>query len=293
MAFALLVALDVVSALVTAGLRVRRALGLLIALGMLALPWFGAWPITRAALALAGIAGCGRVIDLARKRRPLTPMRRIWHVLSPIDSWQARSATPAFDTRAAGRLLRWGGVAAVGLALVLRAPHDAEPWHYWAQRWVGGLLLIYGLADVMHASLAVVYRLGGRAIPLQHRTPLASASIQEFWGARWNLTVSGWLDRNIFRQLARGGHAGWAIAFSFIVSAAIHAYFTLAAIGLRMALWMGVYFLLQGLFVLIERPLGTARWRSVPAHLWVTVLMLLSSPLFTEPFLQVVGLPPS
>jgi hypothetical protein len=288
--FALILALALVAALLTARSAWRRAVGLLVAASMLAVPWLAAWPITRGALALGGVAALGRVIDLYRKRRNVRPMRRVWHVLSTIDSWQARSATPGLDTRAAGRVLLWAAVATLGLWLVRHAPLDGGLLRGWGVRWAGGLLLVYGLADAIHAGLAVLYRLGGRAIPAQHRTPLAARSIQEFWGARWNLTVSSWLYRNIFHPLARRGRPALGIALSFAVSAAIHAYVALAAAGPKMALWMGVYFLMQGLFVLLERPLGVSHWDALGAHVWVTTVMILSSPLFVEPFLRVMGL---
>jgi D-alanyl-lipoteichoic acid acyltransferase DltB (MBOAT superfamily) len=157
-------------------------------------------------------------------------------------------------------------------------------------RWGGGALLIYALADAIHAAIAGIYRLAGRQIPSQHRTPAAARSVREFWGSRWNRTVSRWLDRSVFRAWARRGQprVGWALAF--LVSSAVHAYFVLVAAGPRMALWMGIYFLLQGLLVLAELRLHVDRWPAMAAHGWVITVMLLSAPLFTEPFLQVLGL---
>jgi hypothetical protein len=46
--------------------------------------------------------------------------------------------------------------------------------------------------------------------------------------------------------------------------------------------------LVQGLFALIEIPLGVKRWSPAAAHAWVIVLMVTTSPLFCEPFLHVL-----
>jgi len=151
-------------------------------------------------------------------------------------------------------------------------------------------LLVYALADSIHAALAALYRLGGQDIPSQHRVPAAARSIREFWGSRWNRTVSRWLDRSLFRAWARRGRPriGWALAF--LVSAAVHAYFVLVAVGPSMALWMASYFLLQGLLVLAELGLHVDRWPRAAAHVWVVAVMLLTAPLFIEPFLRVLGI---
>jgi hypothetical protein len=47
-------------------------------------------------------------------------------------------------------------------------------------------------------------------------------------------------------------------------------------------LW-ALFFLLQGVFILLERRLRVARWRPALAHVWTVALLVLSSPLFIEP----------
>jgi hypothetical protein len=287
---ALQLTLALFSALIMGGSRERRTLGILVGIGMLAIPWVGEAPLSRGVLCLAAIASLGRLIDLARERRSIPALRRLWHVLSPIDSWQASPAPSGLDLRALGIALVGTLVAALGFVVVQKDSFPSYSWGYWGARWMGGLLLIYGLADAVHALLAVLYRIGGRQIPSQHRTPLAARSIQEFWGSRWNRTVSRWLDRNVFRSWARRGEprSGWAIAF--VISALLHAYLVLVAVGPATALWMGIYFLLQGVLVLVEIRLHVDRWSTMWAHGWVASVMILTSPFFTEPFLHVLGL---
>jgi hypothetical protein len=283
-------ALSVLAALTTAGSNGRRWVGLLGALGMFAIPWVGDSSIARAVLCVASIASYGRVIDLARERRALSAQRRIWHVLSPIDSWQALPAERRLDPRALGSLAFWVPVGALGYFAAREASELQQTPLYWGARWAAGLLLIYALAETIHSMLAAVYALGGREIPIQHRTPAAARSVREFWGSRWNRTVSRWLDRSVFRSWARRGapRSGWTL--SFIISAAVHAYLVEVAVGPQLAAWMGVYFLVQGLLVLIELRLHVDRWSVVSAHVWVVTAMVLTSPLFTEPFLCVLGL---
>jgi hypothetical protein len=51
---------------------------------------------------------------------------------------------------------------------------------------------------------------------------------------------------------------------------------------------LGFYFLLQGLFVLVELGLHVARWPRPLAHLWVVVIMLGTSPIFVGPLLWAI-----
>jgi len=84
--------------------------------------------------------------------------------------------------------------------------------------------------------------------------------VQEFWGRRWNLTVSAWLAETFFRPLARRGKPLLGVFVAFFVSAMLHAYICEAAMGLGMAAMMLAYFGVQGAIVGIELLLGVARW---------------------------------
>ena len=55
-----------------------------------------------------------------------------------------------------------------------------------------------------------------------------------------------------------------------------------------MAGTMLVFFLIQGVFVLCELPMGVARWRPALAHAWTVVAVLGCSPLFIEPLLRIL-----
>jgi hypothetical protein len=287
---ALQLALSVAAALLTSGTRLRRSVGLLLAACLLGVPWFADTPVVRGALCLAAIAGFGRVFDLERDGRSRTVAQRLGHVLSPIDSTQLKRVPPKLDVAAFGAVLLWLFAAALGGLVVAETtlPHDSAA--FWIARWAGGLVLVYALADAIHAFLALVYRLVGFAYPRQHRLPAASLNLRDFWGRRWNRTVSEWLRQRVFRYWGRRGHTKTGIVLSFLVSAIIHFYFAWVAIGIEMAFVMGSYFLVQGLFVLAETPLRVKSWKAWEGRLWFIATMTISSPLFVEPFLRVLGL---
>jgi hypothetical protein len=48
------------------------------------------------------------------------------------------------------------------------------------------------------------------------------------------------------------------------------------------------YFLLQGVFVILEMALNEKRWNPTLARIWTLTLMIASSPLFVEPGLQIL-----
>jgi hypothetical protein len=49
---------------------------------------------------------------------------------------------------------------------------------------------------------------------------------------------------------------------------------------------MLVFFVTQGMFILLELWAGVARWHPLLAHTWTVVAVLGCSPLFIEPLLQ-------
>ena len=146
-----------------------------------------------------------------------------------------------------------------------------------------------GFTDVAYGAITLLARLVGLSFPAIHRDPILSRSVREFWGRRWNRVVSGWLDARFHRPMARLGHPFVGMAFAFAFSAALHAYATHPALGSRWAVIVGAYFLLQGALAFVEGPLRVARWRPAAGHAWVILVMGGLSPLFCEPFLQVVA----
>jgi hypothetical protein len=270
--------------------ELRRSLGVAVGLGGLLSPFAVpvSLPIVRATAAIVAGVALGRVIDLFRLREDWPPFRRVLHVLSVVDSRVLRHEQPRLDWRALVRALPWGAATVVGFYVARDAAHGASHILAWPLRLGGGLVVAYAISDAAYAVLGTTYRAAGFEPPVLHRTPMAAASIQEFWGERWNRTVSSWLAANCFRPLARRGLPRLGLVAAFAASAALHGYVALVALGVPMALLAVGYFLVQGVLVILETAIGVRRWSRVAGHAWTLVTMTLSSPLFVEPLLRVL-----
>jgi membrane bound O-acyltransferase family protein len=283
-----LVTLGLVAAALCAGTPGRRLFGLLLGFMALVPPWFAEPRTIRAFFCLVGAMVLFRVMDLFRDHRPRSAARRIWHVVSPVDSRRLQHAPHRFDARSIGGAIAWGAVMAGGLWIAFSGARLPSPAS-WVVRWAGGLVAAYALVETIWGSVRGLYALAGLATPVLHDHPALSRSVRELWGERWARPVSALLQANILKPLARRGLPRVGLAAAFLGSAALHAYAILACAGPIMALSMLAYFLVQGLLVLLERPLGVSRWSPPAAHAWVIGVMILPSPLFTEPFLRAVG----
>lgn len=150
-----------------------------------------------------------------------------------------------------------GGVLLWGVARW--APEDAPLLAGWIGMVGIALLLHFGVFHV----LSCAWRwLGVDARPLMNH-PLASSSVSEFWGRRWNTAFRDLTHRFLFRPLRRWVGARGAIAAGFLISGLIHE----AVISLPARGGYGLptlYFLLQAAAMLAERSalgrqLGLAR----------------------------------
>lgn len=206
----------VVAAALAHGPRWQRRSALLCAVGATALPW---WAISNVSLFSGALAlwmtWClGRVIDLTSDWRQRPFGRRLWHVFALVDTRQTSWASPTLDVWALGKTLGCALVATLGLRIVTEVAVQPEgPW-YWVLRWVGGALFCYCLADVVEGGVRALYRAVGVVVPRQHVVPIASRSVQEFWGNRWNRVVGG--DAGIVSHRLRAGDrraSGWSWRF--------------------------------------------------------------------------------
>jgi len=288
--FALLYVLCSVGALVATGSRAQRAAGIAVSLSAMATPWLlpKEHLIARSTLAIMAFGGAMRAIDL--RVGGWTAGQRLWHGLSIVDTRKLVRSPPTLEVGALARLVAWEALGALAYLFVTRASPLVSGGLYWAVRWGGALAFVYTLTEGAYCLLFATYRLAGFRPPPLHRHPAAARSVQEFWGRRWNLTVSAWLGETFFRPLARRGRPVTGVFVAFVVSALVHAYICQAAMGLGMALMMLAYFGAQGLIVVVELALGVSEWRGVPARVWTLAWMAGMSPVFTEPLLKVLGL---
>ncbi|MBX3186578.1 MAG: hypothetical protein KF819_06170 [Labilithrix sp.] len=270
-----------------AALLARRAKPVALALGaaaFLGAPWLaGSIPLLRGLSALVGGIGLLRVIDVVRTNEPWSAWRRVLHVASFVDSRTLRRARAHLEGRALGRAVLWAALAAAGFH-VAHAPQHLL-------RWGGGLVFAYATIEAGYALIGAAYRALGFVAPPLHVWPVASLSVGELWGTRWARPVSAWLRENCFRPLARRGHPMLGLLLGFVASAGGHAYPVRVALDLPMAAMMFAFFLVQGVFVLLESRLGASRWPRPARRAWTVTVMIASSPLFVEPALRVVGCP--
>jgi hypothetical protein len=284
----------VTAAALATGSRWQRTCALLSALGAAGMPWLAhnEVPLLRGGLAIRTTWCLGRVVDLIGESRDRAWGARLWHVFGLVDTRHATFTPPALDSNALGKTLCYTALATIGLLIVSEVATASDGTWYWVLRWVGGALLFYSLADAVEGAVRTCYQAAGVTIPRQHVMPIASRSVQEFWGKHWNRAVGGWLRAHCFLPLARHGQVRIGLTAAFTASAVFHAYFTWVAVGEVMALAMVAFFLLQGGFVLLELRMGVSHWQPILAHAWTVSAVLGCSPLFVEPILRLFTFAP-
>ncbi len=157
-------------------------------------------------------------------------------------------------------------------------------------RLFAGIVFIYALAAFITDLIRFGFLASGTAMRPIHVTPVAARSLRDFWGKRWNRAMSAWLCRFIFLPLARRHHPNLGLVCAFLVSAAMHAWLPLAALGASTALSLGAFFCLQGVFVLIEDGLHVPAWPVPLARVWTLAILLATSPLIIYPYLSLMHL---
>jgi hypothetical protein len=289
------IALDTAAGMLPAPVRASPALPRVAAIAVssatLALPFLiDAPPVLRAVLAVLLAVGFGRVVEIARSpwrfQRPERVVRLATILETRLMRRVPRSAAGAAWLAAAA----FTAAGLLVLVLAFRAgppvePYAAAGWPRWLLGAAGGYLLFEGL---MRALVAVLPPFGWEHAAVQ-RMPIRSRSLAEFWGLRWNRVVGLWLQRNLFDPAARRGSPRLGILLAFAVSALLHFYLVVPAVGLVPALWMGLFFLAHGALAAVERALGVKEWPAALGHAWALACFLVTLPLFCEPMLRILG----
>lgn len=270
---------------VVAALLSRRAKAMAIVLGVAAFvgpAWIvGPRPLLRGLCALAGWVLCLRIIDVVRFGDRWPAWRRVLHAVSFVDTRALRRERPALDARALGRALLWAALA-TGAFFVAHSSMMLV-------RWASGLVFAYAAIETGYAMVVTVYRSIGFVTPRLHVMPIASLSVGELWGVRWARPISAWLRETCLLPIARRGHPTLGLFLGFVVSAIGHAYPIYVGAGAVMAGMMFAFFIAQGVVVIIETRLGVSRWSRPARRAWTVTIMVVSSPLFVEPALRVLG----
>jgi len=286
--FGLVLAMYVAGAALTTGTRAQRALGVLVGASSMLV----AWPIPpehgtlRGMAVVQGFVGTMRVVDLWGLRWSLK--QRLLHISSAVDTRRLRYVGPGLDRAALFAAIAWHIPAWPALILLgkLGRPTDAGEW---IVRWILILVFVYALTAAAYPLLTFLYRAAGFLVPPLHVAPAMARSVQEFWGERWNRTVSSWLGDTFFRPLARRRWPVLGAFAAFFVSAIVHGYIMWVAVSWVMGLWTLAFFLAQAGVIALERVNRVRSWPRWAGHAWTVAWMVGLSPLFTEPGARAFG----
>lgn len=287
--------ISLVAALVMGQPTARRLAAMVLCLLGLGWPFF--WPAEmsglRALMTVVALLSVMRALDLATDGSSWDWRHRVWQMIGVVDIRELQRQAGgghAWNWAHAiwGLFFLMGAVSMVSVALYVG--QQEQHW-VWPVRWLCGAAAMYCVPEASQYLIRFVYSGLGYETPPLHREPVLSCSIREFWGERWNLVVHRWLRRHFFWPLARRRRRSLGVVLAFVASASLHAWFIFAAVGWPLAGAMGAFFLLQGLLVVVESKLGwSSRSKGLPARAWALGGVLLPSPLFVEPALQVFSL---
>lgn len=252
----------------------RKALSLTAALLLPLIAWAvpNDAPATAGLLAILTALGVFKWTQSVIDADPGGLRYRLWQWTSLFDVRLARPVPPAVE---ATTLVRAGaGLTLFVFSWTLIAARDAD-----LLAAALGVLAVVSLADSVDKALRFLHRLLGWRVPTLMNDTFLPASVEEFWGRRWNRTVSRWLRRIVFRPVARQHGATAGLVAAFTVSAGIHCYIAWVPLNLSQGVLCGTFFLAQVPLILIER-----RW--VPVALrrpYAYAALLLTAPAFVLP----------
>ena len=183
----------------------------------------------------------------------------LWKHPAYLLAWPGMDATGFLDDRRSEpshvRALEWSaalGKLALGVVLLFGAARLFYRQQPYFAGWIGGtgivLILHFG---IFHLLSCVWRRIGVPARQLMDR-PLASTSLGDFWGWRWNTAFRDLTHRLVFRPFASRFGTRWGLLVSFLVSGVIHD--LVISVPARGGYGgPSVFFAIQGAGVLIER----------------------------------------
>jgi hypothetical protein len=257
------------------------------------LEWFAPVDITsHAIMASGGMMALMATITVAASATPQWSARlRLLHLLTLGYRIRAGHTRPVLSVRIIGRLIVEALAIGAACLLLRHIIHAQLPVAASALcRLVAGIIFFYALMAFITDLIHFCFLASGTAMRPIHVTPVAARSLRDFWGKRWNRAVSAWLYRFIFLPLAHRHHLSLGLICVFLVSAAMHAWLPLVALGASAAFSMGAFFCLQGVFILAEDRLHVCAWPIPLARVWTLTILLLTSPLFIYPCLSLLHL---
>ena len=217
---------------------------------------------------------------------------RLLHLLTLGYRMRAGRIRPVLSLRIIGRFIvegLIGGAAFLFLRHMASAQHPPDAVIALC-RLVAGIIFFYTLMEFLKDLIHFCFLASGAAMRPIHETPIAARSLRDFWGRRWNRVVSAWLHRFVFLPLARQHRPDLGLFCAYLVSGAMHAWLALVALGTFTAFEMGVFFGLQGVFILTEDRFHVHAWPVPLARAWTLTILLATSPLIICPLLCIFHL---
>lgn len=160
--------------------------------------------------------------------------------------------------------------------------------------WVGMVGIIFTLHFGLLHVVSWGWRRAGVTAPPIMRAPIASDSLSDFWGGRWNKAFADAARRFLFRPTVRRLGARSAGALVFLVSGLVHE--VVVSLPSRGG-WGGptLYFLLQGAGMAVEKSaMGRRFGLSSGLRGWLWMALCTAGPLpllFHAPFVHRVIVP--
>jgi MBOAT, membrane-bound O-acyltransferase family len=167
------------------------------------------------------------------------------------------------DWRRLLRLLLEFGCGMALAVLVFRIDWAAYPL---ALEHVVKVTVIYWVVVSWNSAVAVVFRLSGAAALDPFASPIAAATLTEFW-RRWNRPARQFLEEYAFRPAGGLRQPRRATLVTFVVSAIVHEFLFDIAAG-QIQGWQAAFFLVQGAATALTfhvRPRGA--WRALGVFL--------------------------
>jgi hypothetical protein len=184
----------------------------------------------------------------------------IWKQAAYLVAWPGMNATSFLEEPAASRgsdslrteLRAATGTLIAGVVLLFAVARLVPSPDGYIAGWVGmiGAVMILHFG-IFHLLSCGWRRVGVQARPLMNR-PLASASLSEFWGRRWNTAFRDLTYQFLYRPCAAWCGPRWGILLGFLFSGAVHD----LVISLPAQGGYGrptMFFAIQGAAVIVER----------------------------------------
>jgi hypothetical protein len=256
-------------------------------------PWVSMW-LTAVAL----YAGCKWITYCDARDRGIRGDR--WRTLGYLLAWPGMDAATFLRQSASvpgPPASEWIAAAlktALGVGLTWVVAGTMLP----ARPILAGWIAMAGLIFVLHFGtfhlLSLAWRsLGVAAMPIM-RNPLASTSLAEFWGRRWNIAFHELASRFTFQPLRSIAGAFVATLLVFLISGLVHE--LVISVPARGGYGLPtMYFVVQGLGLAGERGrLGRRLGLGRGLRGWLFTALVTAGPavwLFPQPFVRRVILP--